>query len=223
MADLPAELQWALDEAVRLRGIADSELSESSARAASRLATAAPALDYLRRLAPGSAFETAALKLFEAANRFGAKFAIQRLANLLEDWVAFAQAGMAASISPQAAARVDAATDLMEQVQEMLDDKRTHPAAPIVLAGAALEEALRSLVIQSQSTIVGKPGLSAYAVALKSASVLTTQDVKDITSWAGQRNEAAHGDFANLSSERAQIMVDGINLFMRQRLASLGQ
>ena len=104
----------------------------------------------------------------------------------------------------------------------MLDDKRTHPAAPIVLAGAALEEALRSLVIQNRATIVGKPGLNAYAAALKSASVLTTQDVKDITSWAGQRNEAAHGDFANLSPERAQIMVDGINLFMRQRLASPG-
>lgn len=222
MTDLPAELQWAMDEAARLRGIADSELSESSARAPSRLATAAAALDYLRRLAPGSAFEAAAQDLFETAHRFNARFAIQKLATLLEDWVAFAQAGMATSVSPQAAARVEAATDLMEQVQEMIEDKRTHPAAPIVLAGAALEEALRSLVIQHQSTIAGKPGLTAYAVALKSASLLTTQDVKDITSWAGQRNEAAHGDFTNLSLERAQIMVDGINLFMRQRLGPLG-
>jgi hypothetical protein len=219
MADLPTELQWALDEAARLRDIANAELSESTAKAASRLSTGAPALDYLRRLAPGSAFETAGRDLFEVAHRFSARFAIQRLATLLEDWVAFAQAGMAARVSPQAAARVEAATDLMEQVQAMIDDKKTHAAAPIVLAGAALEEALRSLVIQNQANIVGKPSLNAYAVALKSASVLTTQDVKDVTSWAGQRNEAAHGDFDKLSIERAQIMVDGINLFMRQRLA----
>jgi hypothetical protein len=34
---------------------------------------------------------------------------------------------------------------------------------------------------------------------------------------AGQRNEAAHGQFENLSKQRARIMVDGINLFMQKR------
>jgi len=32
----------------------------------------------------------------------------------------------------------------------------------------------------------------------------------------GQRHEAAHGQFDNLTTARAQIMVDGINLFMAQ-------
>ncbi|GAA4234995.1 hypothetical protein GCM10022254_41190 [Actinomadura meridiana] len=43
------------------------------------------------------------------------------------------------------------------------------------------------------------------------------QEVKDITAWAGQRNDAAHGQFDSLSKARAQIMIDGINLFIQQK------
>ena len=63
-----------------------------------------------------------------------------------------------------------------------------------------------------------KPGIASYANALRTIGELSPQDVKDITAWAGQRNEAAHGQFDGLSRERAQIMVDGINLFMRQKM-----
>jgi hypothetical protein len=83
------------------------------------------------------------------------------------------------------------------------------------LAGAALEELLRSLVITHSATVVGRRGLQAYSEALRPAGVLTPQDVKDVTSWAGLRNSAAHGEFDDLSLERAHVMAEGVNLFMR--------
>jgi hypothetical protein len=52
---------------------------------------------------------------------------------------------------------------------------------------------------------------------LRKSGYLSAQDIKDVTAWAGQRNEAAHGQFERLTHERAQIMVDGINLFILHR------
>src|SRR5439155_5035765 len=138
----------------------------------------------------------------------------------LAQWADFAELGLTDARPFEALARVEAATDLMEQVQRLLDDKDVHPAAPVVLAGAALEEALRSLVVGSAVQPTGKPGLASYAAALRQGAVIDKQDEKDITAWAGQRNEAAHGEFEKLSRERAQIMVDGLNLFMRKKLVT---
>src|SRR5260370_38558177 len=106
----------------------------------------------------------------------------------------------------------------MERVQRPLDEAKVHAAAPIVLAGSALEEALRGLRVGCPVAPTGKPGMSSYATALQKGGILTPQDVKDITSWAGQRNQAAHGEFDKLNRDRAQTMVDGINLFTRQKL-----
>ncbi len=113
-------------------------------------------------------------------------------------------------------ARVSAATDLMEQVQRLLDDPGVLAAAPVVLAGAALEKALRGLSIQHTAP-VDRPGLSSYAQAPKKAGVLSAAETKDVIAWAGQRNEAAHGEFGDLSRPRAQIMGDGTNLFLQRR------
>jgi hypothetical protein len=55
-------------------------------------------------------------------------------------------------------------------------------------------------------------------LAIPSGATLSdTQDVKDITAWAGQRNDAAPGDFGKLDVQRARLMADGINLFMQRR------
>jgi hypothetical protein len=76
----------------------------------------------------------------------------------------------------------------MEQVQVLLDDPKVHVAAPVVLAGAALEEFLRSMLATTPAAVVvGRPGIQAYAEALRKVEVLAAQDVKDITAWAAQR------------------------------------
>lgn len=116
-------------------------------------------------------------------------------------------------------ARITASTDLMEQAENLIAERGVHVAAPIVLAGAALEEVLRDLVEGRNLGIKGKPGLTSYGQALRTADVLGPNDVKEITSLAGIRNEAAHGNFEDLTPERAQLFLDRVNL-MLQKLTS---
>jgi hypothetical protein len=110
--------------------------------------------------------------------------------------------------------RIEAATDIMEQVQVLLKDPDLYPAAAVVLAGAALEEFLRSMQEDCGQPIAGKPCISAYATALAKVDLLTRREVKEITAWADQRNDGAHGRFDELSRDRTLLMVEGINLFI---------
>jgi hypothetical protein len=105
-----------------------------------------PRLQHLRRHRR-SGFTTAAHLIFEDKHIPSAPLSLRRLAGILEDWATYVEEGLADVVGPDARARLDASTDLMEQVQQLLDDGKVHPAAPIMLAGAALEELLRSLVI----------------------------------------------------------------------------
>lgn len=59
-------------------------------------------------------------------------------------------------------------------------------------------------------------GLRRYA--LRKAGHLTANDEKDVTSIAGLRNDAAHGKFDVVTRDRAALMADQVNLFMRQRM-----
>lgn len=216
-ADEPAAADaatfWARREAQRLLGLG---LSNADYAFHSRAQSVA-AIEFLRLQAPNSHFHQTAVALFDQGSGLDAPDAYRQLAQVLDDWANFVDAGWTTQVPYAARARVDAATDLLEQVQTLLDDSRVHPAAPVVLAGAALEELLRSLVVTHAAEVKGRPGLTTYATALQVAEVLSAQDVKDVIAWAGQRNQAAHGQFDELTRQRAQIMVESINLFMRQR------
>jgi hypothetical protein len=150
--------------------------------------------------------------LFDGAYQVGA---------LLRVWVANLEDGMTSLRIPEGtSARSVASTDVMEQVRELLRDRNVHPAAPIVLAGAALETALRGAVEDEGLTVDGKPGISAYGKALRSAELISRQDMKDIEQMGGLRNDAAHGHFGDLSPERASLMEQQVNMFLA-RLGSL--
>ena len=103
----------------------------------------------------------------------------------------------------------------MEQVRVLNADQNVTPAAPIVLAGAALEIALRSAVDELGLSVAGQPGINAYARALRGASVLGRQEMKDVEQMAGVRNQAAHGELDTLSPERAGLMEQQVNLFLQ--------
>jgi hypothetical protein len=201
-------IQWARAEAAALRdSVKPRECS--------------PAVDFLQRnggetfASKAQYFATDELNdMRMGASTLGTR---RRLGDLLEAWATYAEAGMVDALPLEALIRVEAATDLMEQVQHLLDSKETHVAAPIVLAGAALEEFLRSMMVGCSETITGAPSLSKYAAALRKCRKLTAQDEKNITSWAGTRNKAAHGEFDDLTDGEARIMVAGINLFMQQK------
>lgn len=200
---------WAEGEAGRLVLEANSYDSyEPTAGSVEAHGKVSGALEFLRLYAPGSAFEERARTCMTGGF---AKDALIGVARCLEQWATMTRNGLVAGQPYEVRARVEAATDLMEQVQSLLSDAEVHPAAPIVLAGAALEELLRSMIEAGPHEVKGKAGLNAYATALQLAGDLNRQEHKDVTSWAGLRNDAAHGRFDGLSRARAQLMVDGVN------------
>lgn len=190
-------LQWADAEVKRLGEIADEcrrlQRQEAYDGMPNRLVATAAALEFLRRNAESSIFTTAAREAVERS--YHEHDAIAGVAGQLGNWAQFVRDGMASIDAYDVRARFEASTDLMEQVQTLLQDGSVHPAAPVMLAGAALEEFLWALHLRTGEELSGKPGISRYADALQRAKVLNRQDVKDITSWAGLRNSAAHGDF----------------------------
>ena len=105
------------------------------------------------------------------------------------------------------------------------EEERQHPAGAAMLIGASLEEFLRTWVEASGLSIgAAKPSIDAYCKTLRTADLISKQDVKDITAWAGVRNHAAHGEWAEVSDRaRVRLMLEGVNLFMRQKQAESPQ
>lgn len=161
----------------------------------------------------GSPFATT---LQNADGAFGNKLATSK--EVLIAFVDHIESGFGTSISYKRKAEVDVISDFLDQAQQLLDNKNIHPAAAAVLVGATLEEYLRSWVENEAIDISGKtPTIDGYTKALREVEIISKQDVKDITSWTGIRNAAAHGDWGELSDRsRVRLMLEGVNLFMRR-------
>jgi hypothetical protein len=153
-----------------------------------------------------------------AASSGYAAFMITTLSRILDSFVEYLEAGLATNLSPERQAHIDVVSDILGQAQVMLEADGYHPAAAAVLIGASLEEYLRTWVEGTAFSIgSAKPGIDAYMKALRGAELISKQDVKDITSWAGIRNHAAHGEWAEVGDRaRVRLMLEGVNLFMRQ-------
>jgi hypothetical protein len=159
------------------------------------------------------------LRALDATKRMHASSACTMVRFALNGWIEFAQRGLV-ELPVEAQYRQAAATDLMEQVEQLLQDKKVVPAAPVMLAGAALEELLRAIVDTAQLKPRAKPSINTYATALRAAELITAQEMKDITAWAGLRNDAAHGHFERIELANARLMQQGINLFMQKHVAA---
>jgi len=157
-------------------------------------------------------------KQLEGISKIRAERRAQGTASIIQSFIDYVNAGLLQEISIQRQAQIDVVSDLLEQAQSLLDDKKVHPAAPIVLTGASLEESLRNWVEEKGLSLGNKkPSLDSYCKCLREAKEITKQDVKDITSWAGFRNSAAHGKWSEVENrERARLMLEGVNLFMRK-------
>jgi hypothetical protein len=192
-------------------------ISEAAGRAtewAEMRGVSAQAVEFMRICAgPKSSFT------HNVANQIGSVEAWAQ--NVIAGLAAFEthlDAGLNDEISPKRQAQIEVVSDLLEQSRDLLEAKGVHPAAPIVLAGATLEEFLRNW-IEAEGISLGqrKPSINGYAEALLSEEKITKQDHKDIIAWAGLRNHAAHGHWEEVSEkQRAAIMLDGINLFLRK-------
>ena len=149
---------------------------------------------------------------------YSADFAAEYITKILQSFHDYVQSGLLQGVSPERRAQLDVVSDFLEQAQVLLESKTVHPASPAVLIGAALEEFLRTWIENDDISMSNKkPSLDTYAKALREAELITKQDAKDITSWTGLRNHAAHGEWDEVSDKsRISLMLEGVNLFMRK-------
>lgn len=144
---------------------------------------------------------------------------------VLGGFVEYLEAGLDEGVSPERRAQLDVVSDFLEQANALLESKDVHPAGPAMLVGATLEEFLRTWAEAVELPMGNrKPGLETYTHLLRDADLITKQDAKDITSWGGIRNHAAHGEWAEVSDKnRIRLMLEGVNLFMRKYEQGQGQ
>jgi hypothetical protein len=138
--------------------------------------------------------------------------------SVLSGFISFAENGLYDGISPEKKAKLEVVNDYLNLAQDFLNDKDIHPAAAAVIIGASLEEFLRNWVF-SEGLSLGtlNPGIDTYAKELRSKDLIDKQDSKDITSWAGIRNDAAHGVFEKvMDKNKIDLMLQGVNLFLRK-------
>ena len=146
-------------------------------------------------------------------------YVVGQLDAVLESFIEYVTAGLHGGVSPEHQAQIDVVSDILEQAHSLLENKDCHPAAAAVLVGASLEEFLRNWVEAEDLSIdPSKPSIDAYCKCLRSADLLAKQDVKDVTAWAGIRNDAAHGEWNQVSDhEKISLMLQGVDLFMRKK------
>jgi hypothetical protein len=142
----------------------------------------------------------------------------EEVLDILRAFYDYVEAGLHSEISPERQAQLDVVSDFLEMATLLLENKSVHPSAPAVIIGATLEEFLRTWIEAGSLTLAGrKPGLETYSQVLREANLITKQDGKDITSWAGIRNHAAHGEWSEVSDKnKISLMLEGVNLFMRK-------
>ena len=186
-------------------------------------ARAVAALEFFRQYAGEESFWTQrAMAVYESkGDNQSLESGARAVGDLLRAWAGQVEAGIVEIAGSRAWAEIGiVSTDVMSQVRRLLEDRAAHPAAAIVLCGAALEIALRAVVQARSLTPPQRPTLNALTGALRQADLITVQDVKDLEQCAGLRNAAAHGDFDSLSHERAGLMEQQTNVLLR-RLADL--
>jgi len=180
--------------------------------------TYAAACEFLRVYAgPKSSFYEAA-KSYNPVTYFDHSTSTYSIHQILKSFLEYVEAGLHEEITPERRAQLDVVSDFLQMSHTLLETKGVHPAAPAVLVGATLEEFLRTWV-EAKSLSLGnrKSGLETYSQVLRDAGLITKQDGKDITSWAGIRNHAAHGEWNEVSDKaRVSLMLEGVNLFMRK-------
>ena len=209
------DVAWIIEQAGQVRDrigrYASSEFDSDPG-----LAAKAQVCEFLRVYAgPRSSF----FRQAEAADGH-ASYLVPTLVDILNSFIEYVESGLHTGLPPERQAQLDVVSDYLEQANAILESKKQHPAAAAVLIGASLEEFLRNWGEAEDLKVKGKPGISSYAGALREAELISKQDVKDITSWAGIRNHAAHGNWEEVSdASRIRLMLDGVNLFMRQKLA----
>lgn len=142
----------------------------------------------------------------------------RRVIGVLQSFIQYAENDLIRNVSLEREIQIETVSDFLEQANKLLDSREVHPAAPAVLIGASLEEFLRNWLEDDGFDLTSiKNSLDSYTTELRRQGRITKQDQKDIISWSGARNDAAHGHWENVSDRnRIKLMLEGVNLFMRK-------
>lgn len=107
-------------------------------------------------------------------------------------------------------------SDLLDQAQELLDAGYHGPAA--VLAGAVLEDNLRKLCVENGIELPEKPKMDKMNADLAKAEVYNKIKQKQVTTYAGIRNSAAHGKWNEFNAEEVKQMIEWVTRFSEEHL-----
>jgi hypothetical protein len=106
----------------------------------------------------------------------------------------------------------DLFADFLDMAEHLLEESYKDAAA--VIAGGVLEEHLRKLCEKHGIVLPEKPKLDAINAELAKAGVYGKTDQKQVTAWAGRRNEAAHAEWTKYSVEDVKVMLAGVRVFV---------
>jgi hypothetical protein len=181
------------------------------------LAAVTAAMEFLRVYAGERSAFYSNLRV-QAQKSMGSSALGSLAAETLLHFVRFVRDGLIGGASIVRQARADVVSDFLSQAQSQLATPNVHPAAAVMTVGAALEEYLRNWVEDADLKLGNRrPSLSAYAELLRQSDLISVQDLKDIVAWGGLRNHAAHGEWEKVSDRsRVELMLEGVNLFMRR-------
>lgn len=111
----------------------------------------------------------------------------------------------------------DLFSDFLEMAEYLLQEGYKDPAA--VIAGGVLEEHLRKLCGKHGVTIPAKAKFDTMNADLAKTKTYNKNDQKQVTAWAGLRNDAAHGSYKNYSDSEVKSMVAGVRDFISRNPA----
>nr|WP_068889553.1 hypothetical protein [Pedobacter panaciterrae] len=155
------------------------------------------------------------LKALNTARYISRQERFDGVKRILDGYVRYLDKGLSSTLSPERKIQIETVSDYMGQADDLLANSKVHPAAAAVLIGASLEEFLRGWC-EDQQLVPRQPTIDGYMQTLREQDLINKQDVKEITSWAGMRNDAAHGHWDKVSDrKRIQLMLEGVNLFIR--------
>lgn len=144
-------------------------------------------------------------------------FCCDFIEQVLNSFAEYVEVGMLGGVSLERKGELHAVADFLDMASDLLKRSEFHPAAGASVAGAALEEFLRGWAIAEGLDVESRHGIEAYSQILREAQLLSRQEAKEITSWAGLRNAAAHGEWETVADRRrVEIMIEGIRLFKQQ-------
>lgn len=107
-------------------------------------------------------------------------------------------------------------SDFIDQAEHLLQADYHIPATS--LAGAVLENGLRSLAERNDITVKARDDLSALNSRLAAAGTYNRLRQKQVGVWTEVRNAADHGRFEEVAKDDAVALITGVRAFLAEHL-----